>query len=93
MVTQKWKFDRDRVENIIGKGENAGYPLFSLPDKEVLRVSYCDSAVSVGNFLAYVRSRGLIFSSIIMKLGQDVCLDEILDKSEKGSMSGQRQGH
>ena len=29
--------------------------------------------------------RGQIFSPIIMKLGRDVCLDEILDKFENGS--------
>ena len=32
-----------------------------------------------------VRSRGHIVSPIIMKLGQNVCLDEISDKFEKGS--------
>ena len=32
-----------------------------------------------------VRSRGLNFSPIIMKLGQDVCLDEILDEFENKS--------
>ena len=36
------------------------------------------------NFLACVHSRGHIFSQIIMKLGQNVCLDEISDKFEKG---------
>ena len=40
----------------------------------MLRASYCDSAVSF-NFLACVRSRGHIFSPIIMKLGQKVCLE------------------
>ena len=30
-----------------------------------------------------VRSRGHIFSPIIMKPGQNVCLDEILDEFEK----------
>ena len=29
-----------------------------------------------------VRSRGHIFSQIIVKLGQNVCLDEILDEFE-----------
>ena len=32
-----------------------------------------------------LRSRGHIFSLIIVKLGQNVCLDEILDKFENGS--------
>ena len=32
-----------------------------------------------------VRSRGHIFSPIILKLGQNVCLDEISDKLENGS--------
>ena len=57
--------------------------LFSSPDHEVLRVSYCDSAVcivrlasSVINFLACVCSRGHIFSLIGMKFGQDICHDE-----------------
>ena len=33
----------------------------------------------------YVWSRGQIFKSIIMKRGQNVCLDEISDKIENGS--------
>ena len=33
----------------------------------------------------YVHSRGHIFSPIIMKLGQNVCLDEISDRFESGS--------
>ena len=32
-----------------------------------------------------VRSKGHIFSQIIMKLGQNVCLEVILDEFEKGS--------
>ena len=32
-----------------------------------------------------VRSRGHILSQIMMKLGQNVCLDKILDKFENGS--------
>ena len=32
-----------------------------------------------------VRSRGHIFSRILMKVGQDVCLDDISDKIENGS--------
>ena len=31
-----------------------------------------------------VRSRGHIFSRILMKVGQDVCLDDISDKIEMG---------
>ena len=34
--------------------------------------------------------RGHIFSLIIMKLCQNVCLDEIFNKLEKGVMSGQK---
>ena len=39
------------------------------------KLGYCN----VGQFLEKrcVRSRGLIFSPIIMKLGENVCLDEI----------------
>ena len=33
----------------------------------------------------YVQFRGHIFSPIIMKHGQNVCLDEILDRFENGS--------
>ena len=33
----------------------------------------------------YVYSRGHIFSPIIMKLGQNVCLDQVLDRFENGS--------
>ena len=43
-------------------------------------MSYCDIAVSVVNFLPCVRSRSLIFSPIIMRLVQNVCLDKILDE-------------
>ena len=32
-----------------------------------------------------VRSRGHIFSRILMKGGQDVCLDDISDEFENGS--------
>ena len=32
-----------------------------------------------------VRSRGHIFSRILMKVGQDVCLDDISDKFKNGS--------
>ena len=56
------------------------------------RVSYCDSAVSivlrasyVVDFLACVRSRGLFSCPIIMKLGQNVCLDQISDKFKNWS--------
>ena len=48
---------------------------------EVLRLSYCDSAVSVISFLTCVCSRGHIFSPI----GQNVCLDKMSDKFENGS--------
>ena len=47
-------------------------------------VSYCDRAVSV-NFLTCVRSRGHIFSQILMKLGQNVSLNKISDDFEIGS--------
>ena len=42
---------------------------------------------SLGQILEkpYVRSRGHIFSPILMKLGQNVCLDEISDEFEIGS--------
>ena len=32
-----------------------------------------------------VRSRGHILSQILMEVGQDVCLDDILDEFENGS--------
>ena len=61
-------------------------------EHEVLMVSYCDRAVSgvrrassVVNFLPCVRSRGHSFGRILMKVGQDVCLDEISDEFENGS--------
>ena len=60
--------------------------------KKILRVNYCDGAVSVVlpvsccvNFLPCVRSRGHTFSTIIMKLCQNVCLDKISVKLENGS--------
>ena len=76
-----------------------GLQFYSSPEHEVLMVSYCDSAVSgvrrpscvvrrassVVNFLPCVCSRGHIFSRILMKVGQDVCLDDISDEFENGS--------
>ena len=73
--------------------------VFSSPEHEVLMVRYCDSAVSVVrrpssvvrrpssvvNFLPCVRSTGHSFGRILMKVGQDVCLDEISDEFENGS--------
>ena len=66
--------------------------IFSSPEHEVLMVSYCDRAVSgvrrpscVVNFLPCVRSRGHSFGRILMKVGQDVCLDEISNEFENGS--------
>ena len=57
--------------------------LYSSTEHEVLMVSYCDRAVSVVhhpssvvNFLPCVRSRGHIFSPILMKLGQNNCLNK-----------------
>ena len=43
---------------------------------------------SVGHILEkpFVRSRGHIFSPILMKLGQNVCLDKISDEFEIGSV-------
>ena len=75
------------------------WTLISSPEHEVLMVSYCDRAVSgvrrpscvvrrassVVNFLPCVRSRGHSFGRILMKVGQDVCLDEISDEFENGS--------
>ena len=49
------------------------------PASVVLRASY------VVNFLPCVRSRGHSFGRILMKVGQDVCLDEISDEFENGS--------
>ena len=64
----------------------------------MLRVSYCDGAVSVVrlassivNFLASVCSRGHILCLIIMKLGQNLYLDEVSDK--KMGHVGSKLGH
>ena len=58
----------------------------------MLMVSCCDRAVSVArpassvvNFLPCVRSRGHVFSPILMKLGQNVCLNKISEEFEIGS--------
>ena len=40
-----------------------------------------------------VRSRGHIFSPIIMKPGQIVCLDKILPEFENGSCGVNKLGH
>ena len=46
-----------------------------------------ESKTTVGQMLEKlcVCSRGNIFSAIIMKLGQNVCVDKILDKFENTS--------
>ena len=44
--TKSLKSVIERVENVVEKGENAGYKLFSSPEHKVLMVSYCDRAVS-----------------------------------------------
>ena len=37
-VNQKFKFDMGRVENIVGKGENAGYQHFPFSDNVFKRL-------------------------------------------------------
>ena len=59
--------------------------IFSSPEHKVLRGNYCNRTMSIVNFLPCVLSRGHIFRPIVMKLGQNVCLDEISDKFEIGS--------
>ena len=70
--------------------------IFSSPEHKVLMVSYWDSAVSivrrassVVNFLPCVRSRGHSFGRILMKVGQDVCLDEMGHVGSKTRSPGQ----
>ena len=41
----------------------------------------------------FVRSRGHIFSLIILKLGQNVCLDKISDESENRLCRVKKVGH
>ena len=50
-------------------------------------------AKSIGQILEKhcVRSIGHIFSRMIMKLGQNVCLDKILDELENGSCQGKNR--
>ena len=72
------------------KGENAGHQhffpfshnVFSSPERAVSGVRRPSCVV---NFLPCVRSRGHSFGRILMKVGQDVCLDEISDEFENGS--------
>ena len=42
-VNQKLKFDLERVENIVGKGENAGYQHFLLFPQCFQKASYTGS--------------------------------------------------
>ena len=67
-------------------GPSDPYLVFSSPEHKVLRVSYCDSAVSVVccQHLACVCSRGHIFSPFVRKLHQNACLDEISNEFEIG---------
>ena len=53
--------------------------------KEVKNGSCQIKTRSLGQILekTYVRSRGQLFSPIIMKLGQNVCLDQILNFGKK----------
>ena len=53
---------------------------------EVLRMSVMLCPSCDVNFLPSVRSRGHIFSPIIIKLGQNVCLDKILDELKMGQV-------
>ena len=79
-------------KKIVNQAEHVHDCFISSPEHEVLMVSYCDRAVSgvrrassVVNFLPCVRSRGHSFGRILMKVGQDVYLDEISDEFENGS--------
>ena len=77
----------EKLPNVL-KGYVASQVIGSLEHK-VLRVSYCDSAVSVVRhatsifYLVYALSH--IFSPIIMKLSQNICLVEISDQFKNGS--------
>ena len=60
--------------------------IYSSPEHEMLRVIYCDCDVSVVrcaasfvNFLPCINYTRSISSPILMKLGQNVCLDKISD--------------
>ena len=70
--------------------------IFSSYEHEVLRVSYCDRAVSVMHHVSFVNflpcecSKGHIFSPMITKLGQNVCFDEILN-SKMGHVESKRR--
>ena len=64
--------------------------IFSSPGHKVLRVSYCDRAVlalhcALSPFCLVYALEATIFSLMIMKLGQKVCLDEIKNKIENWS--------
>ena len=70
----------------------------------MLRVSYCDRVVSVVRLpsstfcLVYAVEaifsvQDNIFSPIIMKFNQNVCLDEISEKFENGSCRIKKIGH
>ena len=76
-------------QTILNRFDTSLRAVFSSPEYEVSRVSYCDSAVSIVrralSTFTCERSRGLIFSPIIMKLSQNVCLEKISDDFENGS--------
>ena len=61
-----------------------------------LKISHIWSKTrSIGQILEKpcVRSQGNIFDSILVKIGQDVCLDKIADEIENGSLWHQKLGH
>ena len=65
----------------ICKGQISRSCFFNSPEDEVIVL--CLSCII--NFLPCVYSGGHIFSLIIMKLDQNVCLDKISDEFENGS--------
>ena len=54
IVTQKWKFMLGRVENIVGKGENAGYQHFLLFPQCFLKLSFSE-VLTVGIKWSWVK--------------------------------------
>ena len=82
----------NRLENIVAKGENAGYQhflLLSSPEQEVLRVNHCDHSPSVGVrrpfTFSFLHSNIYKYQLIGTKFGQNIYDHKISDEFDYGS--------
>ena len=82
----------NRLENIVAKGENAGYQhflLLSSTEQEVLRVNHCDHSPSVGVrrpfTFSFLHANIYKYQLIGTKFGQNIYDHKISDEFDYGS--------